>query len=74
MVVRRKRNFDEKQQYRLFSCEQVSKLTIGEMIEVLPFGKLELIEIRNEKTFSRNMYAVTFCVELDMDKLFLQQK
>lgn len=52
--------FDEKQQYRLFSCEQVSKLTIGEMIEVLPFGKLELIEIRNEKTFSRNMYAVTF--------------
>ena len=55
-----KKIFDEKQQYRLFSCEQVSKLTIGEIIEVLPFGKLELIEVRNEKTFSRNMYAVTF--------------
>ena len=55
-----KKFFDEKQQYRLFSCEQVSKLTIGEIIEVLPFGKLELIEVRNEKTFSRNMYAVTF--------------
>ncbi len=59
-LLEEKRILDEKQQYRIFSTEQISKLTVGEIIEVLPFGKIELIEKRNERTFSKNIYAITF--------------
>lgn len=46
--------------YKLFTKDNVCSLKIGEQIEVLPFGKIELLDIRSEQVYLKDMYANTY--------------
>jgi len=51
---------DDSKQYKLFSNDQLLNVAIGECTEALPFGKITLKEIRNEKAKGKDMYAKTY--------------
>lgn len=65
---------DNSKQYKLFNNEQLVDIAVGESIEVLPFGKITLIEIRNEKAKARDMYAKTYIWRTSYDQTIFSKK
>lgn len=74
MLADDKEIFDEKQQYKLFDVNQVCNLEVGEKTEVLPFGKLELVEVRTHKVFTKNMYARTYICRTEYGQSIFAKK
>ena len=59
--INRKCDFlDNDKQYQLFDVERLLGINIGESAECLPFGKITLMEIRDEKVNREGMYAKTY--------------
>lgn len=51
---------DESRQYKLFNNDNFINLNIGSSVECLPFGKITLEAVRDEKVYGKDMYAKTF--------------
>ena len=60
--------------YKLFTKENVCLLQVGETIEVLPFGKIELLDIRTEAVYSKDMYAYLYVFKTEYEQTIYVSK
>ena len=51
---------DNEKQYQIFNNEKMTLLRIGEDIECLPFGKISLMDIKEEKSKRDDIYVKTY--------------
>lgn len=65
--------FDKSKSYQLLSKEMIKGLQIGTEIEVLPFGNIELGEVRNEKCNGHTYSVQTYIFKTDYNqKIFVK--